>query len=109
MFRRFSVLTCHHFLRLITIKTDPQEFQEIVRDIFALHWEVHNTLIYGRNGQLQHGVDIYGRPKESALLFAIQCKVRNDSTLTKHDIEEEIENQHISTQNQHLHYSYYTI
>ncbi len=69
---------------------DEEEFQEIIRDLYAAHWKDDNVQIYGRSGQTQHGVDVYGYPNKSTLCFGIQCKVRNLGELTKAKIEIEI-------------------
>jgi hypothetical protein len=69
---------------------DDEEFQEIIRDLFSAHWKDDNTTIYGRSGQSQNGVDVYGHPNGSSLCFGVQCKIRNNSNLTKKDIQDEI-------------------
>ena len=71
--------------------TDDTEFQEMIRDLFALHWNDDNALVYGRSGQGQNGVDVFGNPNKSTLNYGIQCKVRKNKQLTKKDIEKEIE------------------
>lgn len=70
---------------------DDNEFQEIVRDLFALHWQDDNVQNYGRSGQAQNGVDVYllGHPLKKTNTFAIQCKARKDK-LTKAEIVKEI-------------------
>jgi hypothetical protein len=79
---------------LITIQypkpTDDVEFQEIIRDLFAQHWKNDNTIIYGRSGQRQNGVDVFGNPNNSSQNFGIQCKVRKGKQLTKTEIENEV-------------------
>jgi hypothetical protein len=70
--------------------TDDVEFQEMIRDLFAQHWKNDNTIIYGRSGQRQNGVDVFGNPDNSNLNFGIQCKVRKNKQLTKTEIEKEV-------------------
>lgn len=70
--------------------SDDKEFENMIRDLFALHWKDDNTQIRGRSGQSQNGVDVYGYPNKSSALYGIQCKLRNDSKLKKTEIEEEI-------------------
>ncbi len=71
-----------------------KEFEEMVRDIFAAHWNDPNTKIFGRSGQEQSGVDIYGQPNQMGSWFGIQCKVRKTGQLTRKDFEHEIELAH---------------
>ena len=66
------------------------EFEEMVRDIFAAHWNDPDTKIFGRSGQAQKGVDIYGRPNQHGAWFGIQCKVRKTGELSRRTLEEEI-------------------
>ena len=79
---------------LITIQypkpIDDVEFQEMIRDLFAQHWKDDNTLVYGRSGQGQNGVDVFGNPNKSNQNYGIQCKVRKEKILTKKDIDDEI-------------------
>lgn len=70
--------------------TDDVEFQEMLRDLFAQHWKDDNTLVYGRSGQSQNGVDVFGNPNKSNQNYGIQCKLRKDKLLTKKEIEKEI-------------------
>jgi|GEM_PF-3076692 len=69
---------------------DDQEFEDIVRDIFAAHWKDDNTQRNGRSGQKQFGVDIYGKPTGTNLYFGIQCKLKNSGNLSKNDFVVEI-------------------
>ncbi|MBK6607912.1 MAG: hypothetical protein IPG24_21140, partial [Leptospiraceae bacterium] len=55
--------------------SDDKEFENMVRDLFALHWKDDNTQIRGRSGQSQNGVDVYGYPNKSSALYGIQCKL----------------------------------
>lgn len=69
---------------------DDKEFEEMTRDLFAAHWRDDNTQIYGRSGQEQNGVDVYGQPNCAGLYYGIQCKLRSQGFLTQSDIENEI-------------------
>jgi hypothetical protein len=42
--------------------TDSNEFESLIRDICAKEWGDPNTKRFGRSGQEQFGVDIYGQP-----------------------------------------------
>jgi len=69
---------------------DDVEFESLVRDLFASHWKDDNTIVYGRSGQKQNGVDVFGKPETSDLNYGIQCKIRRSGTLTKKELEKEI-------------------
>jgi hypothetical protein len=69
---------------------DDKEFEEMTRDLFAAHWKDDNTQVYGRPGQSQDGVDVYGQPNRAGLYYGIQCKLRSQGVLTQSDIEDEI-------------------
>ena len=68
-----------------------KEFELIVRDIFAAYWHDSDTKTFGRNGQKQCGVDIYGRPNQEEAWFGIQCKLRTTTKLSRKELEREIE------------------
>ena len=70
---------------------NDKEFEEMVRDIFAVHWNDPNTKVFGRSGQKQRGVDVYGRPNQQDTWFGIQCKVRKTGKLPRKTLENEIE------------------
>ncbi|WP_075285119.1 hypothetical protein [Xanthomonas campestris] len=48
-------------------------FEDICRDAFGARWSNPNLSRHGRQGQPQHGVDIYGQD-HAGNLVAIQCK-----------------------------------
>ena len=48
-------------------------FEEMCADLFEREWQYPNTERYGRQGQRQNGVDIYGR-RNGAGHAGIQCK-----------------------------------
>jgi len=70
---------------------DNKLFEELIKDLFAKHWNNPNTQVNGRSGQKQDGVDVYGQPNQSDLWFGIQCKLREDGGLSRADIEHEIQ------------------
>ena len=54
---------------------DWDEFEDIVWDIFMRKWNDPKAKRYGRSGQRQHGVDIYGQPEDlSGAYVGVQCK-----------------------------------
>lgn len=67
------------------------EFEDIVWDLFARAWNDPNAQRYGRSGQTQQGVDIYGRPPHLEGRYAgVQCKLCEPGKLTRPLIEAEI-------------------
>ena len=71
-----------------------QEFELLCWDLWRAIWRDPNTSQNGRQGQLQDGVDIFGRPNRGELWAGVQCKVRASSPnrrLTEADLREEIE------------------
>lgn len=53
------------------------EFQDITRDALAIKWRSPNLQINGRQGQTQHGVDIYGAD-DLGRKVGIECKNYSD-------------------------------
>jgi hypothetical protein len=51
---------------------DWNEFEDMCADLFSREWGDANAFRYGRQGQRQNGVDIYGAVKAAA----VQCKGR---------------------------------
>ncbi len=72
--------------------TNSEEFESMVRDICALEWNDPHTEKYGRRGQKQCGVDVYGRPVNRAGSYrGAQCKLRTTGALlTEDEIEAEV-------------------
>lgn len=72
--------------------TNPDTFESLVRDICALEWDDPHTEKFGRKGQKQYGVDVYGRPVGlDGKYRAAQCKLRTtDESLTRKEIEAEV-------------------
>jgi hypothetical protein len=57
-------------------------------------WKDPDTQKNGRQGQSQHGVDIFGRPDQGALWAGVQCKGKDnydDKTLTEEEVRAEVE------------------
>ena len=69
-----------------------EELEEICADLFSREWKDNNATRYGRQGQRQNGVDIYGRPDREKYA-AVQCKGRSKwppDPLTIKDIDAEV-------------------
>src|SRR6266496_5003033 len=66
------------------------EFEDIVWELYARKWQDSHAQRYGRHGQSQNGIDIYGQIKGSDSYIAIQCKRYDDNTLTVAKVEKEI-------------------
>ena len=71
--------------------TDANEFEDLVRDLCVLEWNDPDTKRFGRSGQTQHGVDVYGQPEGlNGIYWGAQCKLRKKETqLSEKDIEDE--------------------
>ena len=72
--------------------TDSDEFELMIRDICALEWDDLHTRKFGRKGQKQYGVDVYGQPVNlNGKYRAAQCKLRTKKErLTGREIESEV-------------------
>jgi len=67
------------------------EFEDIVADLYGRLWNDPNTRRYGRTGQPQQGVDVYGCPTRLAGRYAgVQCKRYDEGALTRAIVEGEI-------------------
>jgi hypothetical protein len=66
-----------------------EEFEDICLSSFKLRWTSPNLTKHGRQGQAQHGVDIYGEDR-LGVLVGIQFKKYEDE-LTEKTVEKEIE------------------
>jgi hypothetical protein len=64
----------------------------MVRDICAIEWGDPGATRFGRKGQKQYGVDVYGKPIDLQGRYrAAQCKLRTkDDALTEAQIEKEV-------------------
>jgi len=57
--------------------TDSDEFESMICDLCAFEWGDLNTQKFGRKGQKQYGVDVYGQPVDlNGRYCAAQCKLR---------------------------------
>ncbi|MBO1057170.1 restriction endonuclease [Dolichospermum sp. UHCC 0684] len=66
------------------------EFEDIVWDIYIRKLQDTHAQRYGRSGQQQHGVDIYGQQHGSCIYTAIQCKRYEDKKLNTETIVTEL-------------------
>jgi len=67
------------------------EFEDIVADLYGRVWNDPNTRRYGRTGQPQQGVDVYGCPTHLGGRYAgVQCKRYDEGALTRAIVEGEI-------------------
>lgn len=53
---------------------DHHTFEEMMCDLFGAMWDDPYTKQYGRLGQRQHGVDVFGRPHGGQEYEGVQCK-----------------------------------
>jgi hypothetical protein len=69
------------------------EFEQMSADLFGEEWQDRNVTRYGRQGQRQNGVDIYGRPDGEgyAGVQGKGKKVWPPRPLKTSDIDEEVE------------------
>src|SRR5215216_1760203 len=68
------------------------EFEDMCADLFSIEWGDTNTTRYGRSGQRQNGVDVYGRLSDGRYA-AVQCKGRSTwppRRLKTKDIDSEV-------------------
>ena len=66
------------------------EFEDITWEIYKRKWHDNHAQRYGRSGQAQNGIDIYGRPNSSGKYIGVQCKRYEDNKLNQQIIKEEI-------------------
>jgi len=60
------------------------EFEDIVWDLYSRLWDDPNAQRYGRPGQAQQGVDVYGQPARLGGRYAgVQCKRYDEGALTR--------------------------
>ncbi len=57
---------------------DWQAFERLCRDLWSRLWDDPNAQLYGRGGQDQQGVDVFGRPGQGAEWAGVQCKLKGD-------------------------------
>lgn len=71
-----------------------KEFEKICWDLWKIIWEDPNAQRNGRDGQSQHGVDIYGRPNQGETWSGVQCKGKDNyanKKLTSKEVRAEVE------------------
>lgn len=71
-----------------------QDFESLCCDLWREIWKDPNTQKNGRQGQSQHGVDVFGRPNQGKTYAGVQCKGKDnyaDNTLTEKEVEAEVE------------------
>jgi len=66
------------------------EFEDITWEIYKRKWQDNHAQRYGRSGQEQNGIDIYGRQNSSDKYIGVQCKRYKDKKLTQEIIKAEI-------------------
>ena len=66
------------------------EFEDITWEIYKRKWHDNHAEKYGRSGQAQNGIDIYGQEKSSDKYIGVQCKRYEDNKLNQKIIKEEI-------------------
>ena len=59
-----------------------QDFEDLCCDLWKSIWGDPNAQLHGRRGQKQNGVDIIGRPAYSHHYHAVQCKGKDDNTMS---------------------------
>ncbi|MCL7987391.1 hypothetical protein M8998_05495 [Sphingobacterium sp. lm-10] len=71
-----------------------QDFETLCKKLWGEIWNCPETKKNGRNGQEQHGVDVYGVPFGEDRYYGVQCKGKDEYThkqFTKAEIIDEIE------------------
>lgn len=71
-----------------------QDFELLCADLWAQIWKDPDTQMHGRQGQAQHGVDVYGRPNQGQEYAGVQCKgkvVYNNKEVTEAELRGEVE------------------
>lgn len=71
-----------------------QDFETLCCDLWRKIWNDPNTQKNGRQGQPQHGVDIYGRPDQGDSCAGVQCKGKDNylkKTLGQSEVKAEVE------------------
>jgi hypothetical protein len=72
-----------------------QDFENLCKKLWGEIWRCPEIKKNGRNGQGQHGVDIYGIPENESQYFGIQCKGKSEyygKPFTEEEITAEIQN-----------------
>jgi len=66
------------------------EFEDIVWEVYTRKWQAPHAQRYGRSGQAQNGIDIYGQQNGSNNYTAIQCKRYGENKLTIQKIANDV-------------------
>ncbi|MBE9216735.1 restriction endonuclease [Plectonema cf. radiosum LEGE 06105] len=66
------------------------EFEDIVWELYTRQWQDPHAQRYGRSGQAQNGIDIYGQQNSSSNYIAIQCKCYAEKKLNLQKIATEV-------------------
>lgn len=69
------------------------EFEDLCFELWQSHWRDPQARKHGRDGQVQHGVDFYGRLPGDGGLEGVQCKVRRlnrGARLTERQVLDEV-------------------
>jgi hypothetical protein len=66
------------------------EFEDMIWEIYKRKWHDNHAQRYGRSGQAQNGIDIYGRQNSSGKYIGVQCKRYKDNKLNEKIIKAEI-------------------
>lgn len=69
--------------------TDWSEFEDITRSALKVKWRSSDMQRNGRNGQKQHGVDVFGHDDLSRFV-GVQCRNKDDSALKMKEVIEAI-------------------
>ncbi len=70
-----------------------QDFETICWDLWRKIWNDPDAQKNGRQGQSQHGVDIFGTPNKGKVWAGVQCKGKDNYTkqsLTKSELKSEV-------------------
>jgi len=70
-----------------------QDFENLCKKLWGEIWKCPEIKKNGRQGQVQHGVDVYGIPFGESEFYGIQCKGKDDYThaqLTEKEVLDEI-------------------
>lgn len=70
------------------------DFETLCCDLWREIWKDPNAHKNGRQGQAQHGVDIWGRPQQEDKWAAVQCKGKdlyNGDPITEDEVKAEVE------------------
>ncbi len=71
-----------------------QDFQRLCLDLWKRIWDDPGAQINGRPGQMQDGIDIFGRPDQGSSYEGVQCKGKDGRyghRVTEKELREEVE------------------